>query len=112
MFIESPENEDEFCQIGAALGDMPLLANIVEGGLVLVRAKLVEMGFNFIIYPVAAMAASAALNVAYHHLRDGEPSGQRVGFQELSRMVGFRKIISSACLWRKAAYCAPHLGAA
>ena len=92
LFIESPESEEEFRQIGAALGDMPLLANMVEGGRspLIPRAKLVEMGFNFIIYPVAAMAASAAaLDVAYQHLRDGEPSGQRVSFQELSRMVGF-----------------------
>ena len=92
LFIESPESEDEFRQIGAALGDMPLLANMVEGGRspLIPRAKLVEMGFNFIIYPVAAMAASAtALNAAYQHLLDGEPDGARVSFQELSRMVGF-----------------------
>lgn len=92
LFIESPESEDEFRQIGAALGDMPLLANMVEGGRspLLSLEKLVEMGFNFIIYPVAAMAASAAaLNAAYQHLLEGEPDGARVSFQELSRMVGF-----------------------
>lgn len=92
LFIESPESEDEFRQIGAALGDMPLLANMVEGGRspLLSREKLVEMGFNFIIYPVAAMAASAAaLNASYQHLLEGEPDGARVSFQELSRMVGF-----------------------
>ena len=53
LFIESPESEDEFRQIGDALGDMPLLANMVEGGRMirfLAREKLVEMGFNFIIY--------------------------------------------------------------
>ena len=92
VFIESPESEDEFRQIGTALGDMPLLANMVEGGRspLIPRATLVEMGFNFIIYPVAAMAASAAaLNTAYRQLRDGEPIGERASFQELSRMVGF-----------------------
>ncbi|HAT08215.1 MAG TPA: carboxyvinyl-carboxyphosphonate phosphorylmutase [Rhodobiaceae bacterium] len=92
LFIESPESEDEFRQIGAALGSMPLLANMVEGGRspLIPRTKLVEMGFNFIIYPIAAMAASAAaLHAAYQHLLDGEPSGQRVSFQELSNMVGF-----------------------
>ena len=92
LFIESPESEEEFRQIGAALGDMPLLANMVEGGRspLIPRAKLVEMGFSFIIYPVAAMAAStAALNAAYQHLLEGEPDGARVSFQELNRMVGF-----------------------
>jgi 2-methylisocitrate lyase-like PEP mutase family enzyme len=65
---------------------------MVEGGRspLLSREKLVEMGFSFIIYPVAAMAASAAaLNAAYQHLLEGGPDGARVGFQELNRMVGF-----------------------
>ena len=71
---------------------MLLLANMVEGGRspLIPRAKLVEMGFNFIIYPVAAMTASAAaLNAVYQHLLEGEPKGARVSFQELSHMVGF-----------------------
>ena len=92
LFIESPESEEEFRQIGAALGDIPLLANMVEGGRspLLAREKLFDMGFNFIIYPVAAMAASAAaLNAAYQHLLEGEPKGARVSFQELSHTVGF-----------------------
>ena len=92
LFIESPESKDEFRHIGEALGDMPLLANMVEGGRspLIERNALIEMGFNFIIYPVAAMTASAAaLQAAYQSLRDGETTGKRVSFQELSRMVGF-----------------------
>lgn len=91
LFIESPESEDEFKQIGAALGDKLLLANMVEGGRspLIAREKLIEMGFNFIIYPVAAMAASAAaLDVAYKQLLEGSLDGERVSFQKLSRMVG------------------------
>ena len=92
LFIESPESEDEFKQVGAALGDMPLLANMVAGGRspLIAREKLVEMGFNFIIYPVAAMASVAAiLQNAYQGLRDDTPSPDSVDFNELSRIVGF-----------------------
>ena len=71
------------------------------------------MGFNFIIYPVAAMAASAtALNAAYQHLLEGEPDGARVSFQELSAWSASRKIISKRLrLWRKAAMVRVILGA-
>ncbi|MBL6641961.1 MAG: isocitrate lyase/PEP mutase family protein, partial [PS1 clade bacterium] len=92
LFIESPESEDEFKQVGAALGDMPLLANMVAGGRspLIAREKLVEMGFTFIIYPVAAMASVAAiLQSAYQGLRDDTPSPDSVDFNELSRIVGF-----------------------
>jgi 2-methylisocitrate lyase-like PEP mutase family enzyme len=94
LFIESPESEDEFKQVGAALGDMPLLANMVEGGRspLIPRDQLIEMGFTFIIYPVAAMAGVAAtLQAAYHGLRDETQAPDSVSFKELSRMVGFRE---------------------
>lgn len=94
VFIELPESADEFQQVGAALGDLPLLANMVEGGRspLIARDALTAMGFNFIIYPVAAMAASAAaLQAAYQHLLTGDPKGERVSFAELSRLVGFKK---------------------
>jgi len=70
------------------------LANMVEGGRspLIARDALTAMGFNFIIYPVAAMAASAAaLQAAYQHLLTGDPRGERVSFAELSRLVGFDK---------------------
>lgn len=92
LFIESPESEDEFKQVGAALSDMPLLANMVEGGRspLIARDALVGMGFNFIIYPVAAMASVAAtLQAAYQGLRDDAAIPDSVSFEALSRLVGF-----------------------
>jgi 2,3-dimethylmalate lyase len=32
LFVESPESEKEMAEIGRTLGDMPLVANMVEGG--------------------------------------------------------------------------------
>lgn len=92
VFIESPESADEFAAIGAALGDVPLLANMVEGGRspLLSPAQLADMGFRLVIYPVAAMANVAdMLQKSYAALAKGDISGARVDFKTLSRLVGF-----------------------
>jgi 2-methylisocitrate lyase-like PEP mutase family enzyme len=92
VFIESPESAQEMATIGRELGHAPLLANMVEGGRtpLLSRQDLSAMGFNFIIYPVAAMAvAAASLEATYRQLLDGDVSAERVDFKQLSRLVGF-----------------------
>ena len=92
LFIESPESAEEMAIIGRELGHAPLLANMVEGGRtpLLPRAQLAEMGFNFVIYPVAPMAAAAAaLQTAYAQLLTQDASVERVDFKQLSRLVGF-----------------------
>lgn len=94
LFIESPESAEEMAAIGKALGHAPLLANMVEGGRtpLMPRDELATMGFNFIIYPVAAMAvAAASLQESYRQLLDGDVSIERVTFKQLSRMVGFEQ---------------------
>jgi len=92
IFVESPENLSEFTAIGQALGDWPLLANMVEGGRspLVPRAQLAEMGFNMAIYPVAALAAIAAtLKKAYAQIGAADVDLERVDFSELSQLVGF-----------------------
>lgn len=92
IFIESPESAEEMATIGRELGHAPLLANMVEGGRtpLLPREELAAMGFNFIIYPVAAMAVVAAgLQATYGQLQSKDVSEARVTFKRLSAMVGF-----------------------
>ena len=92
LFIESPESTEEMKIIGNELGHAPLLANMVEGGRtpLLARAELADMGFNFVIYPVAAMSVAAAgLSRAYRELFQGDIDAERVDFAHLSRLVGF-----------------------
>ena len=92
IFVESPESAEEMATIGRALGHAPLLANMVEGGRtpLLPRQELAAMGFNFIIYPVAAMAVVAAgLQATYGQLQSEDVSEARVTFKQLSAMVGF-----------------------
>lgn len=95
IFIESPETEEEFAAIGAALSDCCLIANMVDGGRSpsLSQQRLAELGFNLVIYPVAAMAAaSAALQQAYQQIGALTGDHQRVSFDELNKIVGFEEI--------------------
>ena len=92
LFIESPESTEEMRIIGREFGHAPLLANMVEGGRtpLLPRAELADMGFNLVIYPVAAMSVAAAgLSSAYRELLQGDVDADRVDFAQLSHLVGF-----------------------
>jgi 2-methylisocitrate lyase-like PEP mutase family enzyme len=91
VFVESPESEAEFRQVGAELGGKAwLLANMVPTGRspVVSREKLVEYGFSIAIYPSAGMtAACAALEGAYSHLlAHGSTEGSPVPAWDMRRM--------------------------
>lgn len=98
LFIESPESEEELARIGRAF-DLPLLANMVEGGRtpVLGRADLEALGFKIAIYPAAGfLAASAALDSVYGAIREegstrGWP-GALYPFEDFTKLMGFERI--------------------
>jgi 2,3-dimethylmalate lyase len=99
LFVESPESEDEMAVIGRELGDMPLVANMVEGGRtpMLEPKRLAEIGYALAIYPVAGLlSAAAALNTVYRRIRE---TGSSVGspaplysFAEMNRLMGFDEV--------------------
>ena len=99
LFVESPESEAEMAEIGRELGDMPLVANMVEGGRtpMLSNARLAEIGYALAIYPVAGLlSAAAALNTVYAHIR---ATGSSLGspaplypFAEMNRLMGFEEV--------------------
>jgi 2,3-dimethylmalate lyase len=99
LFVESPQSEAEMEEIGRELGDMPLVANMVEGGRtpVLHPARLAEIGYALAIYPVAGLlSAAAALNTVYAHIRE---TGSSLGspaplypFAEMNRLMGFEDV--------------------
>jgi 2-methylisocitrate lyase-like PEP mutase family enzyme len=65
---------------------------MVEGGRspLLSRQRLTELGFRFIIYPVAGLATTAAvLQKTYADLATGDVEQARVSFEQLSQIVGF-----------------------
>ncbi len=99
LFVESPETEDEMAEIGRALGDKPLLANMVEGGRtpMLSSARLAELGYALAIFPVAGLlSAAAALETVYRKIQEtGSSLGSEAPvypFAELNRLMGFEEV--------------------
>ncbi|TXL76404.1 isocitrate lyase/PEP mutase family protein [Vineibacter terrae] len=98
LFIESPESEVEMARIGASF-DVPLLANMVEGGRtpILSKARLIELGYRLAIFPALGfLAAGEALRAAYEALRrDGSSAGlgqPLYPFTDFSRLMGFEEV--------------------
>ena len=98
LFIESPESEAEMETIGRSF-DVPLLANMVEGGRtpILSRAELERLGFKLAIFPVAGfLAMAAALQSVYGEiLANGSTkswTGELYPFDAFSRLMGFERV--------------------
>jgi 2,3-dimethylmalate lyase len=95
LFVESPESVEEMERIGRSF-DLPLVANMVEGGStpVLGAQELERIGYGLAIFPSAAfLAAGAAFKKVYGALKQNRSSaGMDVplhDFQEFSQMMGF-----------------------
>ncbi len=98
LFIESPESEDEMARIGRTF-DVPLLANMVEGGRtpVLDKNELERLGFKIAIFPTSGfLAAGAAMRSVYQEIRSAGSSkswkGDMYAFDEFCRLMGFERI--------------------
>lgn len=105
LFIESPESEDEMLRIGRAF-DLPLLANMVDGGRtpVLARAELEAIGYKLAIFPVTALlAATQAMQAVYAQLRQqGSSAGLAqplMPFTELTDLMGFAEVHAFERRW-------------
>ncbi|MFB6310223.1 MAG: oxaloacetate decarboxylase [Salinirussus sp.] len=61
LFFEAPTDEDELRRVGQEFPDIPLLANMTEGGRtpLFSAAEFEEMGFDVVIYPATAFKAAA-----------------------------------------------------
>lgn len=95
LFIESPESVEEMERIGKAF-DLPLVANMVEGGRtpVLPAAELERIGYRLAIFPALGfLAATAAMEAAFTGLKQtrssAEPAVPLYDFQAMSRLMGF-----------------------
>lgn len=98
IFIESPESEEEMAVIARSF-DVPLLANMVEGGStpILSAHDLQALGFRIAIFPALGfLATGAALDSAYQFLK---AHGSTIGldtplydFQKFSSLMGFDAI--------------------
>ena len=98
LFIESPESEAEMARIGRTF-DVPLVANMVEGGRtpVLDKKELEGLGFKIAIFPTSGfLAAGAAMRSIYEEIRSSGSSkswtGDMYAFDEFCRLMGFERI--------------------
>jgi 2-methylisocitrate lyase-like PEP mutase family enzyme len=108
LFIESPESEEEMAKIGRNF-DLPLIANMVEGGRtpVLPGKRLEELGYKIAIYPgTGFLAVAKALERAYGVLKAKGSSDtlkdQLYSFDEFCRLVGFEHVWEFDKRWPEA----------
>ena len=68
LFVEAPKTRAELKRIPPALGGVPLMANMVEGGKtpVLSAAELESMGFALVIFPGGIVRALARMASEYY----------------------------------------------
>jgi 2-methylisocitrate lyase-like PEP mutase family enzyme len=98
LFVESPESEREMEKICASF-ELPLMANMVEGGKtpVLPAAQLEKLGYRIAIFPATGfLAAGAALDSVYQTLRrDGSSVGASAplyNFNDFAKLMGFEAV--------------------
>lgn len=98
LFVESPESVEEMRTIGRSF-DLPLLANLVEGGRtpILTKSELEEIGYRIAIFPASGfLAMGAVLRSVYGEIlakgSTAQWNGQLESFDRFSRMMGFERI--------------------
>lgn len=101
LFIEAPRERAELARIGAVMGAIPLMANMVEGGKtpILSADELQKLGFAFVIFPGAIVRVLAkAAEEFYGSLRtNGTTAPLRArmfGFDELNDLIGTPEMLA------------------
>ena len=100
VFVEAPESIEEMARVRAAIPEhVPLLANMVEGGLtpILPVAELQRIGYSLAIYPgTAFLAMGVAVKKVYEHLlKTGssvDPPVPLYDFKDFSKLMGFQDV--------------------
>ncbi len=93
LFIESPRTIEEMEIIGRAF-DVPLLANMLEGGVtpILSNRQLGELGFAMVIHGITLlMRAARTMRDTLADLKEDrlDPGKAGVSFEDYKRLVGF-----------------------
>ncbi|CAN7773521.1 isocitrate lyase/PEP mutase family protein [Variovorax sp. LjRoot84] len=95
LFIEAPMSVEELERIGRAF-DVPLLANMLEGGRtpILRPAELEQLGFRIVIYGISLlMCITRTMRETLADIASGELrlTGSGVSFEEYKNLVGLPK---------------------
>jgi len=98
LFVEAPTSEQDIARVATELRDVaPLVFNWAEGGKTppLSLARMTELGFSLVIYPIGTLlAATAGIRALLATLkRDGIPSLDGLpSFGEFTDLIGLPEI--------------------
>lgn len=93
LFIEAPQSVTELEAIAKAFPDVPLVANMIEGGKTpeLTASDLQQLGFKIVFFPLSGLlAVTQAMNDCWHYLK---VNGTTVGFKPIVDFQEFKQII-------------------
>ncbi len=93
IFIEAPQTKEELKEIPSALPDVPLLANMIEGGKTpcLSARELEEPGFKMGVFALSGLfAATRAIEDCFRFLKE---NGTTSGFENISSFADYKEII-------------------
>ncbi len=94
LFVEAPQSVDELKAIATAFPDVPLVANIVEGGKTpeISAIELQKLGFKIAFFPVTALlAVTQVMKACFQHLKQQGTTANLpnlVNFQDFQELVG------------------------
>ncbi len=97
LFVEAPQSVEELKAIATAFPDIPLVANIVEGGKTpqISATELQQLGFKIVFFPLSGLLATTHIMTAcFRQLKDqGTTIGFEnfVSFQEFEQLIGVPK---------------------
>ena len=95
VFVEAPCSVDELREVARAIPDVPLFANMIEGGKtpLLSSAELRELGYKMVVYPLSALfSAAKAVEETYRALFQEKTTAARqeamVSLGEFEEIIG------------------------
>ncbi|MBD2207045.1 oxaloacetate decarboxylase [Calothrix sp. FACHB-1219] len=93
LFVEAPQSVAELKAIAAAFPNVPLVANIVEGGKTpqMSPAELQQLGFKIVFFPLTALLAVTKIMTACFEQLKAE--GNTANFSELVSFQDFQALV-------------------
>jgi 2-methylisocitrate lyase-like PEP mutase family enzyme len=101
LFVEAPQTLEQMQGLCSAFNDVPLLANMVEGGKtpLLTRDQLSDMGFRLVITPGAMVRAYAFMAQEFLRLLNANGStamsrDKMLNFQQINELLGLPDLLA------------------
>lgn len=93
LFVEAPQSVEELKAIVAAFPDVPLVANMIEGGKTpqLSASELQQLGFKIVFFPVSTLLAVTQVMTAC--LRQLKEQGTTANLKDLVTFKDFQELI-------------------